>query len=286
MLDLTVHIESTLGKRVVNLHPIGRGYTPAQRMVVSFADGSSLFSKRGTSPLTVEWLRQEKRIYETLTGSFMARYLGWIEDDYPILLLEDLSHAHWPPPWREDQIRQVVGTLLHLWGSSLSDIPKLVDLTDKYNGWIQVANDPTPFLSLGIASASWLGAALPILLAIDGAQVVAGESLLHLDLRSDNICILDGRVILVDWNLVCLGNPDFDLGCWLPSLETEGGPPPEIVLPGAGDIAALVSGFFAARAGLPTIPEAPNVRHIQRAQLKSALPWATRTLGLPPLDGK
>jgi hypothetical protein len=81
MLDLTAPIESTLGKRVVNLHPIGRGYSPAQRMVVSFADGSSLFAKRGTSPLTVEWLRQEKRIYETLTGSFMARYLGWIDSE-------------------------------------------------------------------------------------------------------------------------------------------------------------------------------------------------------------
>jgi hypothetical protein len=285
MLDLTAPIESTLGKRVVNLHPIGRGYSPAQRMVVSFADGSSLFAKRGTSPLTVEWLRQEKRIYETLTGSFMAHYLGWIESETPILLLEDLSHAHWPPPWHEEQIRQVVDTLPHLWGSSLSDIPKLVDLTDSYNGWIQVANDPTPFLSLGIASASWLDVALPILLAIDGAQVVAGESLLHLDLRSDNICILDGRVILVDWNLVCLGNPDFDLGFWLPSLETEGGPPPESVLPGAGDIAALVSGFFAARAGLPAIPDAPDVRRIQRVQLKSALPWAARALDLPPLDG-
>lgn len=285
MIDSAVLIEAALGKRVANLRPIGRGYTPAQRLVVSFADGSSLFAKRGTTPDTVEWLRRERRIYETLAASFMPHYLGWIEDNYPILLLEDLSHAHWPPPWREDQIRDVVDTLPSLWGSSLSDIPKLVDLMGKHNGWLQVAADPVPFLSLGMASASWLDAALPTLLAIDSAQVVDGDSLLHLDLRSDNICFQDDRVVIVDWNLVCLGNPRFDLGFWLPSLEAEGGPPPEAILPDAGEIAAIVSGFFAARAGLPLIPDAPNVRHIQQVQLRSALPWAVRSLGLPSLGG-
>jgi hypothetical protein len=45
----------------------------------------------------------------------------------------------------------------------------------------------------------------------------------------------------------------------------------------------LVSGYFAARAGLPTIPSAPRVRDIQRAQLGKALPWAVRALRLPPL---
>ena len=46
-----------------------------------------------------------------------------------------------------------------------------------------------------------------------------------------------------------------------------------------------VSGFFAARAGLPEIPVAPHVRGLQRAQLRAALPWAIRALGLPPEDG-
>jgi hypothetical protein len=92
-------------------------------------------------------------------------------------------------------------------------------------------------------------------------------------------------VILIDWNFVCLGNPRFDVGFWLPSLEAEGGPPPETILPDAGDIAGLVSGFYACRAGLPLIPDAPRVRHIQQVQLKYALPWAVRALGLPPLDG-
>ena len=53
----------------------------------------------------------------------------------------------------------------------------------------------------------------------------AGEAFLHLDVRSDNICIADGRAVLVDWNWASLGNPRVDLAFWLPSLSHEGGPP-------------------------------------------------------------
>jgi hypothetical protein len=76
-----------------------------------------------------------------------------------------------------------------------------------------------------------------------------------------------------------------DLAFWLPSLHAEGGPPPEASLPDAPEWAAMVSGFFAARAGLPLIPSAPQVREVQLFQLRTALPWAVRALGLPPLDG-
>jgi hypothetical protein len=53
-------------------------------------------------------------------------------------------------------------------------------------------------------------------------------------------------------------------------------------LPDAPEVAAWVAGFFAARAGLPVIPDAPRVRVVQRQQLETALPWAARALGLPP----
>ena len=46
-----------------------------------------------------------------------------------------------------------------------------------------------------------------------------------------------------------------------------------------------MAGFFATRAGLPDIPDAPFVRSFQHRQLRIALPWAARVLGLPPPDG-
>jgi hypothetical protein len=44
-------------------------------------------------------------------------------------------------------------------------------------------------------------------------------------------------------------------------------------------LAAVVAGFFAARAGMPDIPKAPRVRGVQLAQLAVALPWAARSCG-------
>ena len=94
-----------------------------------------------------------------------------------------------------------------------------------------------------------------------------------------------GQVIFVDWNLASLSNGRLDLGCWLPSLAYEGGPEPEQILPDAPEAAAWVAGFFAARAGLPPIVDAPRVRLVQQQQLSTALPWVVRALGLRPLGG-
>jgi hypothetical protein len=148
--------------------------------------------------------------------------------------------------------------------------------------WQAVAADPEPFLALGIADARWLERALPLLIRQEERCSTDGESPTHWDLRSDNICITERHALFVDWNCACVSNPALDLGFWLPSLAYEGGPEPERILPDAPDIAAGVSGFFAARAGLPGISDAPRVRLVPRQQLQTALPWATRALDLPP----
>jgi aminoglycoside phosphotransferase (APT) family kinase protein len=100
--------------------------------------------------------------------------------------------------------------------------------------------------------------------------------------RSDNVCFVGDRAVLVDWNWAAIGNPVIDLAAWLPSLHAEGGPPPEEILFGEPEAASLIAGFFAARAGLPPPPTAPKVRHVQLEQLRTALHWAARALALPP----
>ena len=139
-----------------------------------------------------------------------------------------------------------------------------------------------PLLSTRLCTTSWLEKALPALLqASDDAQL-DGTELLHFDVRSDNLCLREGRALLFDWNLARVGNGDFDIAFWLPSLTLEGGPSPWEVLPEAGPLAAAVAGFFAVRAGLPTPPTAPTVREFQRAQAEVALRWTASELGLPP----
>jgi hypothetical protein len=47
-------------------------------------------------------------------------------------------------------------------------------------------------------------------------------------------------------------------------------------------IASLLAGNFGWRGAQADIAEAPHVRPLQRTQAATALPWAARTLGLPP----
>jgi aminoglycoside phosphotransferase (APT) family kinase protein len=116
-------------------------------------------------------------------------------------------------------------------------------------------------------------------------QRLAGRDVLHLDVRSDNICFRGDGAVLVDWNHTCRGNRLADIAFWLPSLHSEGGPAPEEVFELEPAWPPLIAGYFASYAGLPPIAAAPTVRGVQLSQLRAALPWAQRALGLPSLDG-
>jgi len=165
-------------------------------------------------------------------------------------------------------------------------VPPATESQFGQDGWPDVAADPEHFLSLGLCSPDWLLDQLPTLAAAASAAEIEGASLLHFDVRSDNLCLRDGRVMLVDWNSACVGNALLDTASWLPSLAAEGGPAPHVILPdetpGLPAIASLLAGYFCARAGLPPIPQAPHARPLQLMQSRTALPWAARLLDLPP----
>ncbi len=187
-----------------------------------------------------------------------------------------------PPPHLIARVEQVLAALAAVAATPPPALPALALSRDRLAGWTQVAEDPMPFLSLGLCAPAWLDMALPSLLAAEAGAILDGDSLVHLDVRSDNLCFVGDRVILMDWNLACRGNAAVDVAFWLPSLAAEGGPDPIDIMPDEPALAALRSGFFAARAGLPPPEGAPRVRGVQLSQLKRALPWAAASLGLPP----
>jgi len=145
-------------------------------------------------------------------------------------------------------------------------------------------------ISLDVATDEWVMLIGPngagktsVLRALCGLLPFEGDALLHLDVRSDNIALRDGRAVLVDWNWACVGNALLDVAAWAPSLHLEGGPAPDEFVrgPGVPELAAMLAGVWAARAGLPPPPTGPRVREGQRRQLTVALPWACRLLGIP-----
>jgi hypothetical protein len=263
-----------------------RGYARANaHWRTQLAGGDSVFVKHALTPEAARWLRAERVIYEAVRQPFMPAFLGAYDDgDLTLIVIEDLSDAEWPPPWSSEQIDAVLAALdaIHHVDAP-PGIDKLNAIRPEIVGWPEIAANPEPFLSTRLCTQAWLEKALPELVQATSDAPLDGPQLLHFDVRSDNLCLRDGQALLFDWNLSRIGNGDFDIAFWLPSLALEGGPPPREVLPDAGPLAAAVAGFFAVRAGLPAPATAPTVREFQRAQAEVAIAWAGSELGLEPI---
>ena len=283
-----VRIGDLTGRRPIGFRRALGGYTPAERWIVELEGGARVFAKIGVDQFTADGLRVEQRVYAAIDGDFIPELRGWDDGARPLLLLEDLSDCFWPPPWDAGRVDQVLEALARLRAVDPRGVLSSIGATDPELAgcWQRVATQPAPFLSLGLASERWLHESAPVLAAAAASAELDGPCPTHQDVRSDNLCFRDGRAVLVDWNQAVLAQRDYDIAFWLPSLHAEGGPPPEGVLPDAGSLAAVISGFFAERAGKPIIPTAPRVREVQRRQLRTALPWAARALGLEPPAGR
>ncbi|HKI29853.1 MAG TPA: phosphotransferase [Actinomycetota bacterium] len=270
--------------------PVRRGgHTPARRWIVTLDDGRTAFAKVATDELTASWLRDEHVVYQQLQGaSFVPGYFGYYDDgEHPVLALEDLPSGAWPPPWDAAGISALLASLDEMWATDAPPGTALAtdDAREIAGGWNEIARSPEPFLRLGLCSDSCLSKYMDTLRSVADEAVFEGDALLHFDVRSDNVCFRpdDSHAVLIDWNLTSVGNPQIDVVFWLPSLEAEGGPAPETVLPEADPgLVSTCAAFFCARAARPPIPTAPTVREVQLVQARTALPWAARALGLPP----
>ena len=150
--DLTKRVERMAGKRIAQRRKPSGGYSIATREIITFDDGSSAFIKAGRNipnSALATWIRREHRVYQTLTGDFLARLLAFDDDGVePILMLEDLSHAHWPPPWQTPHIDAVLAALKQVAPQAFNDARPLRYATQLIHSWQVVADDPGPFLSL------------------------------------------------------------------------------------------------------------------------------------------
>jgi thiamine kinase-like enzyme len=261
--------------------PRAGGYSTAERYTVTLDDGRRVFVKAAEAEHMVAWLRREHEVYASLEGTFIPQLIGFDDDRRrPLLVIEDLSHADWGSRWTPDRVALVRAALDELHACPAP--PNTQSVRETYASWFgrwrTVEADPEPFLSLGLRSRAWLEERLPEIVRAGDAAPVDGDAVMHLDVRSDNLCTLEGRAVLVDWNFVSFAAPDLDLAAWACSLALEGGPPPWKLLPDSPGFAAFVSGIFAAVAGLPPPETAPTVRSFQARQLAVALDWLDREL--------
>ena len=204
-----------------SLSPVHGGYTPAARFVAQCGERRA-FVKAATTPYTAAALRREITSYEALASGPRPKLLGFDADrTLPILIIEDLSDATWPPPWTDGTVSAAIAAIRDL-HEMQADLPPFMAVRGQdVQGWATVRADPGAFLALGLVSWDWLQKTLPALIEAEAACETAGMAPTHQDLRSDNMCLAAGAMKFIDWSEACLSNPRLDLGFWLPSLAYE-----------------------------------------------------------------
>ena len=212
-----------------------------------------------------------------------------------VLLFEDIDGATPRTPWRADELDRVLAALTEL-ATALTPSPLAIERAAELpvlppDQW-RALRDGEDGERL---PDSWRSR-LPDLVALEDAWPAAtnGESLVHLDLRADNLLLTRDRVYVVDWPWATIGAPWLDLVAMLPSVAMQGGPDPEPVWHAhplsAGVDPDAVNAFLAALAGmltrqsyLPPPPGLPTLRAFQAGQGAAARAWLAHRLGWPEL---
>jgi aminoglycoside phosphotransferase (APT) family kinase protein len=293
-------VETRLGSPVVSATSQAGGFSPGVAARLRTADGQRVFAKIvGPEPneSAPRFHRREARVVAGMPEHVPAPRLLWSIDEgdegWVALIFEDVEGRNPAVPWREDELDRVVDALARL-ATDLTPAPPALNWVGSASGW-GVAH-LNGWSRLQAASADlldrWSLAHLDRLaeLEADAPASVAGETLLHLDVRADNLLLAADRVWIVDWPHARIGAAWVDLVFFAPSVAMQGGPSPEALLarhPAArtADPAAItaavaaVAGFFTWQATLLPPPGLPTLRAFQAAQGRVARRWLAERTG-------
>ncbi len=168
-------------------------------------------------------------------------------------------------------------------------VPVAVAHPDVSGHWQRLIDGPVDGLD------AWTSAHLGDLarLESDHSTAVEGDSLVHHDLRTDNMILgaSESDDVIVDWPGACRGAGWIDLVALLPSLHLDGGPEPREMFhaspiglsadAGAVDVfLASIAGYFTRMSLRPPPPGLPTVREFQAAQGDVARSWLRDRLNL------
>lgn len=291
-------IERVCGAPVIEAETQPGGFSPGVAARVRCADGTRRFVKAVSAEVNHESRqlhRQEASVLADLDQAIAAgglpapRLRGTAElAPWFALVVDDVPGRHPALPWRDDELGLVLAALGRL---AEAPAPATVPAIGEYfgtafTGWRTLAATPGDD-----RIDPWARARLGELAGLEAtwAARAEGDTLLHADVRADNLLLTSDGVVLVDWPHACRGAAFADVVFFAPSVAMQGGPEPAAVLArsptGRGAsrdaVAAVVcalAGFFTERSLQPPPPGLPTVRRFQAAQAEVTCRWLATLL--------
>ncbi|MFI5496683.1 phosphotransferase family protein [Actinoplanes sp. NPDC051859] len=285
-------VENRLGARIRAAVGQDGGFTPGVAARAELADGSRAFVKAiEADDELADQYRNEARCAALLGPAVPAPRLRFTVEAYGwvVLAFDDVAGRH--PDLRSRTERAAVSATLTRLATLLTptpvpDLPTAeAVLAPLVTAWRQYAaqgppDDLDPWAvrhldRLAVLESGW-------------AAAVAGDTLLHLDLRADNMLLTPaGEVVVVDWACASRGAAWVDLAILLVSAEGVDADRVIRTHPLSREVpAAAIDAFVCALAGCfaresrgPALPRSPYLRDFQAAIARHSLTWLIRRTG-------
>ncbi|MEV6427232.1 phosphotransferase [Nocardia sp. NPDC051463] len=283
-----------LGGRVVSAVNQRGGFSHGMAAVLVLADGQRAFGKAvRTGDGLAEAYRAEaaaaqglSKVVPTPAVLFTVERDGWF-----VVVFEAVT-GHHPRLDRPDELHSVLAQLERmaeiLTPSPLPDVPSVsLVYGPKLRCWSGFAEQGPPQ-----DLAPWAFRNLDRLAELEPRwpDWAAGETLLHTDLRPDNLLVTaDGAVTVVDWAWPCRGAAWVDLALLAPAISAAGVDPDPILAqqpatrdldPVAVDsILCAIAGYWSAQSRLTGPPRSPGLRAYQARAAQTSLSWLKSRIG-------
>lgn len=298
--SIRVSIEERLGSRVVEARTQIGGFSPGVASRLRLADGTRAFVKAvsyAANPNTPGMHLREASVVPQLPAAVPApKFLFAIADSaWAAIGLEEID-GHTPTlPWTLIELSRVVDAIVELTEiltpAPFAAPPIAIAHEDSFNRFRSLHSAYVEGLDALSDVDPWIVENLEMLATLESRWMAAtqGDTLLHCDLRADNILVTADRIMFVDWPHVVHGADWFDLMAMLPSVGMQGGPNLEATFlsnrlgssaPTNDVDAALcaLAGYFVDSGRKTAPPGLPTLRPFQQAQGIAAITWLRERL--------
>jgi phosphotransferase family enzyme len=234
--EIRVEVEAYFGSPVVDAQTQPGGFSPGLAAKILTERGDKAFIKSASAMISrpsAEANRREIKYTVALQGNPRIPKLlhSFEKETWVTLIYEAVEGNHPNIPWNDDELDYVFSELEQL-SASLTPCPRpelfetFADGAEAaFRGWRNFAETGLG-AELEDLQDAWIQENVGVLvrLEMDWARAARGTSLVHTDIRADQILVTNDRAVFLDWPHAKIGAPWIDFLFMLPSVVRQKGP--------------------------------------------------------------